>query len=333
MSKAEGSQTPYADLSPECVLDAVDTLGYSTDGRLLPLNSYENRVYQVGIEQGPGLVVKFYRPGRWSDAQILEEHAFAMELADEEVPVIPPLVIDGATLHEHAGYRFSVSPRRGGRSPELDRPEVLERMGRFLARLHNVGAGRPFVHRPALDVAGFGEASRQRLLDDGWLPPELENAYATVSAHALEGVNACYERAGKVNQLRLHGDCHGGNVLWTDEGPHFVDLDDARNGPAIQDLWMLLSGERHEMAAQLAQVLAGYEDFRDLDLRELHLVEALRTLRLMHYSAWIARRWGDPAFPTAFPWFGTAHYWQERILELREQIAAMEEGPLWGLHG
>ncbi len=321
-------QTPFADLSPDLVLAAIEQLGFVTDGRLLALNSYENRVYQVGVEEAPGIVAKFYRPGRWSDAAILEEHAFAAELATEEVPVVPPLNIAGATLHEHAGYRFSVSPRRGGRSPELDRPEVLERIGRFIARLHNLGARAPFRHRPRVDIASFGEASHRFLLEGGWLPAELELAYASVVGHALEEVRACYTRAGQVRELRLHGDCHAGNVLWTDDGPHFVDLDDARTGPAIQDLWMLLSGERREMTAQLGYVLTGYEDFRELDARELHLVEALRTLRLLHYSAWIARRWADPAFPSAFPWFDTQRYWQDRILELREQIAAMQEGPL-----
>jgi len=321
--------TPYAGLSPDLVLDAVESLGLAVDGRLLALNSYENRVYQVGLEGAEPVVAKFYRPHRWTDAQILEEHAFTLELADLEIPAVPPLTIRGETLHRFAGFRFGLWPRRGGRSPELDDPAVLEWMGRFIGRIHALGGVAPFRHRPTLDIASFGEEPRAFLLDHAWIPEDLRPAYRSVIDQALEGVRACFARAGRVQHLRLHGDCHRGNVLWTDAGPHFVDFDDARMGPAVQDLWMLLSGEREEMSAQLGHVLAGYEDFRALDLRELHLVEALRTLRLIHYSAWIARRWDDPAFPAAFPWFTDQRYWQDRILELREQIAAMEEGPLW----
>jgi Ser/Thr protein kinase RdoA (MazF antagonist) len=320
--------TPYADLSPDRLLDAVEDLGFVPDGRLLALNSYENRVYQIGIADGPPLIAKFYRPGRWSDEAILEEHAFTLELAEREIPAVPPLVVAGRTLHASAGHRFALTPRRGGRAPELGDPRVLEWIGRFIGRIHALGAARPFHHRPALDIASFGEEPRAYLLSAGWIPADLEEAYRTVSAHALEGVRDCFARAGGIRLLRLHGDCHAGNMLWTDEGPHFVDFDDSRTGPAVQDLWMLLSGDRAEMSAQLLHVLAGYGDFGDFDPRELHLVEALRTLRLIHYSAWIARRWNDPAFPAAFTWFGTQRYWQDRVLELREQIAAMEEGPL-----
>ena len=323
--------TPFADLSPDLVLDAVETLGLETDGHLLALNSYENRVYQVGIDEDTPVIVKFYRPGRWSEAAILEEHDFTQELADLEIPAVPPAGYDGRTLHAHRGFRFSVTPRRGGRAPELGDPKVLEWIGRFIGRIHAVGGTRPFQQRPTLDIASFGDEPRAHLLANGWIPPDLEEAYRSVSEHALAGVRDCFARAGEVRHLRLHGDCHLGNMLWTEDGPHFVDFDDTRMGPAIQDLWMLLSGERAEMSAQLGHVLAGYEDFHSLDLRELHLVEALRTLRLLHYSAWIARRWNDPAFPAAFTWFGTQLYWQDRILELREQIAAMEEGPLWVL--
>jgi Ser/Thr protein kinase RdoA (MazF antagonist) len=322
------SPAPYADLLPDLVLDAVESLGLSPDGRLLGLNSYENRVYQVGIEDGPPLVAKFYRPGRWSDAAILEEHAFTRSLAQREIPVVPPLSIMGRTLHGHAGHRFSLTPRRGGRAPELGDTDVLRRIGRFIGRIHAVGRLKPFHHRPLLDIASFGEEPRRYLLEHGWIPPDLEDAYRGVSAHALEEVRRCFNLAGDIRLLRLHGDCHIGNLLWTDEGPHFVDFDDCRMGPAVQDLWMLLSGDRREMAAQLEGVLAGYEDFSLLDPRELHLPEALRTLRLIHYCAWIARRWNDPAFPAVFTWFNTQRYWQDRVLELREQIAAMQEGPL-----
>jgi Ser/Thr protein kinase RdoA (MazF antagonist) len=325
------SATPYANLSPDRVLDAVEDLGFAADGRLLALNSYENRVYQVGLEDAPPLIAKFYRPGRWSNEAILEEHTFAEQLAEREIPAVPPLRVEERTLHEFQGYRFSVSERRGGRAPALDDLDVLEWIGRFVGRMHAVGSVESFRCRPKLDPAGFGEEPRSYLLANDWIPPDLMDAYASVSAHAIDIVHRCFQRAGTFQLLRLHGDCHAGNILWTDAGPHFVDFDDSRMGPAVQDLWMILSGDRTEMSQQLIRVLAGYEDFRAFDPRELHLVEALRTLRLIHYSAWIARRWDDPAFPAAFTWFNTQRYWQDRILELREQIAAMEEGPIWAL--
>jgi Ser/Thr protein kinase RdoA (MazF antagonist) len=324
--------TPYAGLGPDTVLNAVDSTGLATDGRQLALNSYENRVFQVGLDDGRFVVVKFYRPHRWTDAQILEEHAFIAELAEREVPAVPPLALNGSTLHRFAGFRFTVFPRSGGRAPNLDDPAVREWLGRFLGRIHAVGAARPFAHRPALDAASFGEEPRRFLLSHDWLPRELANVYDGVSRQALDAVARCHERAGAVRLLRLHGDCHEGNVLWTDSpgntGPHFVDFDDSRTGPAVQDLWMLLGAERREQTERLSDLLAGYEDFADFDRRELHLVEALRTLRLLHYAAWLARRWNDPAFPAAFPWFNTQRYWEERILELREQVAAMNEAPL-----
>ncbi|MRV72440.1 serine/threonine protein kinase [Duganella sp. FT92W] len=319
---------PYATLGPDCVLDALDSVGLRGDGRLLALNSYENRVYQVGMEDGPPLVAKFYRPGRWSDAAILEEHAFVAELAEREIPVVPALALDGQTLHTYQDYRFAVFPRKGGRAPELDDPAVLEWTGRFIGRIHAAGRTRAYAERPALTIETFGREPREYLLANGFIPQDVKAAWTTTVDCALDGVARCYERAGDVALLRLHGDCHGGNVLWTDTGPHFVDFDDSRMGPAVQDLWMMLSGERGDMVRQMADILAGYEDFCDFDSREMHLVEALRTLRLLHYSAWLARRWDDPAFPVAFPWFNTQRYWQDRILELREQIALMDEAPL-----
>jgi len=328
---------PYARLTPDLMLDALESVGLRGDGRFLALNSYENRVYQVFLEDGAVVVAKFYRPDRWSDAQILEEHAFAHELAAREVPVVAPLVLGtasaasaagGSTLAEFDGYRFAVYARQGGRAPELDDPHALERIGSFLGRIHAVGAIAPFAHRPDLDVADFGDASRAWLLEHDCVPVDLLPAWTGIVDQALAAVRAAFDRVGAVGRIRLHGDCHGGNVLWTDGGPHFVDLDDARNGPAVQDLWMLLSGERDAMTRQLSDVLAGYEVFVDFDRRELQLIEPLRTLRLIHYSAWIARRWHDPAFPAAFPWFGTQHYWQDRVLELREQVAAMQEPPI-----
>lgn len=326
------SEHPFSLLTPDLVLDALESANLRCDGRMLALNSYENRVYQAGQEDGPPVIAKFYRPERWSDAAILEEHAFTLELAEREIPVVPPLVLQNKTLHEFSGFRFAVYPRQGGRSPELDDAGTLEWMGRFMGRIHALGATQDFAHRPALDIETFGVEPRAWLLANDWIPPELLAAWESVSAQALEGVRHCFERAGTVRALRLHGDCHMGNVLWTDDGkdsgPHFVDFDDCRTGPAVQDLWMLLSGGREAMTRQLSDVLAGYEDFHEFDRRELHLIEALRTLRLLHYSAWLARRWDDPAFPAAFPWFNTAHYWQDRILELREQVALMQEPPL-----
>lgn len=323
------SSLHFSALDPQMVLDALDSVGLCSDGRLLALNSYENRVYQIGMEQGPPLVAKFYRPARWSDGAILEEHAFVRQLAEREIPAVPALEIAGRTLHRFGAYRFAVFPRHGGRAPELEDSATLEWLGRFIGRIHAVGALAAYRERPTLDIAGFGEQPRDYLLSHGFIPAELLNAWRSVVEQALAGVRHCFDRAGEVRALRLHGDCHIGNVLWTGAGPHFVDFDDSRMGPAVQDLWMLLSGERPDQARQLSELLAGYEDFCEFNPRELHLVEALRTLRLIHYSAWLAMRWDDPAFPAAFPWFDTQRYWQDRILELREQIALMEEPPLW----
>ncbi len=319
---------PYAGLTPDVILNAVDELGMRCDGRLLQLNSFENRVYQIGLEDDRQVVAKFYRPERWSDAAILEEHAFTHELAGSEIPVVPPLPFNGRTLHHSAGHRFALFARQGGRAPELEREETLEWLGRFLGRIHAVGACSNYQARPSLDIQSFGIEPRDFLVAGDWLPLELRPAWTSVADQALDGVSHAYQRAGRVQVLRLHGDCHPGNLLWTDDGPHFVDFDDSRKGPAVQDLWMLLSGDEVDARSQLQALLRGYETFHKFDDCELQLVEALRTLRLIHYSAWIARRWTDPAFPAAFPWFGTQRYWQDRILELREQVPLMQEPPL-----
>jgi Ser/Thr protein kinase RdoA (MazF antagonist) len=328
---------PYAGLTPDCVLGALDGVGFRGDGRLLALNSYENRVYQVWLDEAarpPGetsrsVVAKFYRPRRWTDAQILEEHAFTGELVQREIPVVAPLELPGGdTLASSSGFRFAVYPRRSGRAPELEDRQTLQWIGRFIGRIHALGAIAPFRQRPTIDIESFGEEPRDYLLGHDFVPNDLLPAWSSTVAQAIDGVRRCYERARDVRSLRLHGDCHAGNILWDAGGPHFVDFDDCRNGPAVQDLWMLLSGSRSEMERQLKDVVDGYESFHDFDARELQLVEALRTLRLIHYSAWIARRWDDPAFPAAFPWFNTQRYWQDRILELREQIAAMDEPAL-----
>jgi Ser/Thr protein kinase RdoA (MazF antagonist) len=318
---------PYAGLTAECVLHALDSVGVRGDGRMIALNSYENRVYQLWRDDAPPVVAKFYRPLRWSDDAILEEHALVSELAAHEIPAVPPLAIGGRTLHHFGDFRFSIFARHGGRAPELEQRNTLEHLGRFIARMHTVGAARPFMHRPALTIESFGDESRAFLLEREFVPADIREAWTSIVDQALQSVRRTYAHRA-VATIRLHGDCHGGNVLWTDAGPHFVDFDDARSGPAVQDLWMLLSGDRAAMEAQLRILVGAYESFRDFDRRELALIEPLRTLRLLHYSAWIARRWNDPAFPVAFPWFNTQRYWQDRILELREQVARMDEPPL-----
>ncbi|MBS3785276.1 MAG: serine/threonine protein kinase [Gammaproteobacteria bacterium] len=319
---------PFATLTPDRLLDLVEALGLQPDGRLLALNSYENRVYQVGIEEAEPLILKVYRPSRWSIPALEEEHAFALELAAREIPVVPPLVINDRSLHEHEGFRYALYPRRGGHAPELDDPDTREWLGRMLGRTHALGAVEPFAHRPNLDPQRMGRESRDYILAQALIPAPLLPAYQSVTDDLLVDIEAAFTRAQGYTVIRLHGDCHPGNILWTDQGPHFVDLDDCINGPALQDLWMLLSGERAERALQLSDVLAGYEDFHPFDPRELHLLEALRTLRLMSHAAWLARRWDDPAFPPAFPWFASARFWEDHILALREQTAAMQEPPL-----
>ena len=347
-------------LTPDVVMDALASVGLFGDGRLMALSSYENRVYQLHLEDGRAVVAKFYRPGRWSEAQILEEHAFSAELMEAEIPVIGPMTLEGATLNHFGGFAFSVSPSRGGRPPELDNPEVLEWIGRFLARIHTVGAARPFVSRPALNVQTFGTDSREWLLGHDQVPLDVQSAWAEISNSAIkiianysiliwansqidskirkigQKIDQSEQDNGSIQLLRLHGDCHPGNILWTPTdvpaakgpGPHFVDLDDARTGPAVQDFWMLLSGDRAQRTRQLGALVDGYEQFREFDRRELALIEPLRTLRLIHYSAWLARRWADPTFPINFPWFGSSDYWKGQVQMLEEQLEAMQEEPL-----
>ena len=330
---------PFDRLLPDAVLDALDAVGLRGDGRLLQLNSYENRVFQVMLEDGRAVVAKFYRPNRWSDAQIHEEHTFALALQAAEVPVVAPQVLrDGQTLAhtvlDTQPFRYAVYPMRSGRAPELEDAHTLRWLGRFIGRLHGVGAQQAFVHRRTLDPTTFGHAACDRVLALDIIPPAQSSAWLDACRKALAATEQAF-RSQPPALLRVHGDCHPGNILWRDDGPSVVDLDDACTGPAVQDLWMLLSGTRDAMAAQLAQVLAGYRQVRDFDPREIALIEALRTLRMVHHTAWLAERWDDPAFPPAFPWFGTPNYWEQQIAQLREQIAAMAEPTLdvdgrWG---
>jgi Ser/Thr protein kinase RdoA (MazF antagonist) len=327
-TQADTPPTDYADLTPDTLLDAVEQCGYRCDGRFIALNSYENRVYQIGIEDEVPVIVKFYRPGRWSDEAITEEHGFALELAEQEIPAIAPTPVNTSTLLTHRGYRFAIYRRHGGHWPELNTQHDREWVGRFIARIHAVGASRPFRHRPRLDIDSFGHQSVRFLLEKGFIPAHIETAYRTLGEDLLQQISETFNNAGDIQQIRLHGDCHPGNILWTDEGPHFVDLDDCRTGPAIQDIWMLISGDRHDMQIQIADIIEGYLQFHDFDYRELQLLEPLRTLRILHYAAWLARRWEDPAFPRAFPWFNTARYWEDHILALREQASLLNEPAL-----
>jgi Ser/Thr protein kinase RdoA (MazF antagonist) len=328
----------YAGLTPDVVLDAVESAGLVPDGRLLALNSYENRVYRVGLEEPlhevlPGsipsqVVAKFYRKGRWSDEQILEEHEFAAELAGAELPVVAPLCIDGATLHAHGGFRFALFPCRPGASPDLDQPGARELLGRTLGRLHAIGARRPFRYRDSIARWRHGARARELVLGLGIVPPPLDERYAEVSAQLVQAIGEGIEAAGPVRRLRLHGDCHPGNILWQETGPLFVDFDDSIEGPAVQDLWMFIAGPPEQMRREWSLLLEGYEQFAHLSDGEAWLIESLRAMRMLNHAAWIAQRWDDPAFPAAFPWFGEPRYWERHVDELREQLAALDDPPL-----
>ena len=314
---------PYEQLTPDCILDALESVGFKPTGSLLALNSYENRVYQASLEDDSFVIAKFYRPHRWSDAAILEEHEFSNELVQQEIPIVAPLSLNDKTLFEFDGFRFAVFPRQGGRTPELEQEETLIQLGRVLGRMHSVGATKPFTDRPKLTVQSFGVDSLNFLLDNDIVSPEVRANYQQAAEESLQLISDRYEAILPRN-IRLHGDCHPGNLLWRDDAPHFVDLDDCRMGPAVQDLWMLLSGTNDEMSIQFRLILEGYETFFEFDPAELALIESLRTLRILHYSAWLARRWDDPAFPQHFPWFNSPRYWEDQMLTLREQVERLQ---------
>ena len=313
---------PYEKLTPDTVVNAIESVGLLSDARIYPLNSYENRVYQIGIEEQSPVIAKFYRPERWSDATILDEHAFALKLEEHEVPVVAPLVFDGNTLHEFAGFRFAIYRRQPGHWPELDDPEVMEWIGRFIGRIHAVGKTLTLDARPNLNMDMAVDASKY-LLENKWLPDYLLSEYEALTQAIIDTAKNRFDQCGTTYHA-IHGDCHPGNILWH-QGPHFVDLDDCVVGPAIQDIWMLLSGERKDMAIQFGDFLEGYEMFSEFDRRELALIEPLRAIRIIHYSAWLARRWTDPAFPANFTWFGDNKYWEDHINTLRKQVDLLNE--------
>lgn len=323
----DSNAVPYDSLTPNVVLTSLEQRGFECNGHLLALNSYENRVYQIGLESGDYLIAKYYRPARWSDATILEEHQFSLELASYELPIITPIMDShNNTLFHYQGFRFALFERVSGRAPELDNSDHLKMLGRLMARIHAVAATKPFYDRPKLTLQRFGTEALAFLLDHDCIALEVRHNFELAAREVLDLCQQKLAQYSMIRQIRLHGDCHPGNILWTDTGAHFVDLDDCQTGPAIQDLWMFLSGSNAEMEAQLALILGEYTQFFDFDPSELALIETLRSLRLIHYNAWLARRWGDPAFPQHFPWFDSPRYWEEQLITLREQIERMN-GP------
>lgn len=320
--------TDYALLTPDFMLDAIESVDLYPSSGLLALNSYENRVYQFSCEDNQRYVIKFYRPGRWSKEQILEEQEFSRELCEQEIPVVAPLNINGTSLQYYQGFPFAVFPCQGGRQFEVDNLDHLEWVGRFIGRIHRVGQSKRFEHRLDLTPENFLVKAERFLSQYQEVPDYLRTPFNTVLTHIVELTQQYMASVGKVNQLRIFGDCHPGNILWTDDGPHFVDLDDSVNGPAIQDIWMMLSGDRSNQMLQLDVILEGYSEFCDFDSKELALIEPLRAMRIVHYMYWLAKRWDDPAFPHNFPWFNTPQYWEQQILVIKEQIAALQEPPL-----
>jgi len=321
-------QHDFAELQPDTIIDAIEKLNLACDARIFALNSYENRVYQIGIEDKQPVIGKFYRPNRWSDEQILEEHVFTENLSQLEIPVIAPIAFADKTLIYHNQYRFALYPRHGGRTPELDNKDHLQWIGRFIGRIHSVGATESYQHRPAIDINSFAIEASQFLIANEFIPDYLNEAYQSLINDLIKLLEQRFELV-KYDSIRLHGDCHPGNILWTDKGPHFVDFDDSRMGPTIQDLWMLLSGDNEEQTVQLNHILDGYFEFHEFNPAESRLIEPLRTLRIIYYASWLAKRWSDPTFPLNFPWFNTPNYWEQHILELREQFSLLQENEIF----
>jgi Ser/Thr protein kinase RdoA (MazF antagonist) len=318
----------YANLGPDEILNALNSLNYRDNGEILALNSYENRVYRLGLEDDSNIVIKFYRPERWCDLAIMEEHQFAQELVKLDIPIIEPVKINNKTLHHYKSFRFSLWECFGGRAPDLDNDETLKQLGRLVARIHLHSEFSKFEYRPTLDIQSYGYQSTKFLLDNSFIPPDIDRAYTSIISDLFENIKKCFKTCGGYKAFKIHGDLHPSNILTQNEMIKIVDLDDARNGPSIQDLWMFLSGSREDQEKQMTLLLEGYEEFRTFDYRELHLIEALRSLRMLHYTAWIAKRWDDPAFKIAFPWFGTPRFWDDHILSLREQLSLTQEPPL-----
>ena len=318
----------YEQLTPDTMLDAIESLGFETSGRYMALNSYENRVYDVELEDQTRLIAKFYRPNRWSNEAILEEHEFSFELAEEEIPVVPPMVHQDKSLHEYQKFRFSLFPLAPGRPADFENEDLLEQIGRFIARIHAIGAKKTYQRRPTINLDSYAKVPSQFLLEHDFIPKDLRGAYESILKDLFNLIENAYQQTGELKLQRIHADMHMGNILMNDEHLHIVDLDDSQMGPAIQDLWMFLSGDRNAMTRQLMVLLEGYNEFYDFNPRELHLVEVMRSLRMICYAGWLATRWDDPAFPMHFPWFNTQHYWEEHILHLREQMALLQEEPL-----
>ena len=321
----------YDQLTPDLVIQAIESLGYLSDARILALNSYENRVYQVGIDEQEPVIAKFYRPNRWSDAQILEEHEFSRMLQALDLPVIPPLLSphDQKTLHRYGGYRFAIYRRMGGQAPEPGDFDQLFRLGRLIGRIHAAGRERAFLHRPALGVDSYCDLPGEFLLAQDFIPRHLAGRFESILHKVHHKVTGLFQGVDQLRIIRTHGDCHVGNILWNrDSGPWFVDFDDCLMAPAIQDLWMLLAGDRPSQTQQLSEILEGYEEFCPFNRAEIPLIEGLRTLRMIHYAGWLAKRWDDPAFPMNFPWFNTPNYWENFMTEMEEQLLIMEELPI-----
>ena len=315
----DSNKHPFDILQPDFILNAIESIGFECDGRVTALNSYENRVYQIGVEDADPVIAKFYRPQRWSNQQIQEEHDYCFELADAELPVVPPFRNqENVSLFEFGEFRFSLYPRKGGRAPELDNMENLFILGRFLGRIHMVGSAKSYQHRPSLNSQLYGHDS-VAYLKHNFIPADLLSNFDSITNELLVCIDEIFDNAGDLTAIRVHGDCHIGNMLWRDELPHFIDFDDSRMAPAVQDIWMLLSGDQREQKIQLSEIIEGYNEFSEFNTNELVLIESLRTLRMLYFSAWLARRWDDPAFPLGFPWFNTRKYWEDYIVSLNEQ--------------